>query len=125
MKKKRSVLKHFISESIIVAFIEHSRVTKSPPCPDRFKWREEVFTITKCLSEWKDYTRKDKMTHNMQPQHTQIAEQRGIWGVGRFYFEAKTDIDRNFRLYYDRASKNAHDRDGSWILLAELNQEIS
>jgi len=60
------------------------------------------------------------MARNMQPQHAEAASQHGSWGVGRFYFEVKTDTCQYFRLYYDRAPKDALDRDGHWVLLAEI-----
>lgn len=59
----------------------------------------------------------------MQPQHTQIASKRGSWGVGRTYFNVATKSGRLFRLYYDRAPKDALDREGQWILMAELNKK--
>lgn len=120
MRKQKAAPKHFIAESITVTFINDPKFLKSPRYPDSFIWREEVFSITKCLSEWKDFTRKDKMARNMQPQHAQVAKQRGSWGVGRFYFEVQTSVDRKFRLVYDRAPKDVQHRNGSWILLAEL-----
>ena len=58
----------------------------------------------------------------MQPQHAQIASSRGSWGVGKFYFDVQTEEGQFFRLYYDRSPKNAFDRKGHWILLAELTE---
>ena len=58
----------------------------------------------------------------MQPQHAAIASERGSWGVGKFFFDVQTENDRFFRLYYDRAPKDASDREGIWILLAELHE---
>jgi len=57
----------------------------------------------------------------MQPQHAEVAEKRGSWGVGRFYFDVQTQDARYFRLYYDRAPKNALNGLGEWVLLAELS----
>jgi len=58
----------------------------------------------------------------MQPQHAKVASQHGSWGVGKFYFDVLTQEDKFFRLYYDRTPKNAFDREGKWILLAELSK---
>jgi len=116
---KRPVTK-FISEPIIVCFSTPPVHTKKPPCPDQFTWRDEEFTITACLAQWTDFTRRGRMAKNMQPQHAQIASQRGSWGVGRFYFDVQTHNNRCFRLYYDRAPIDATDHLGSWFLLAEL-----
>jgi len=62
------------------------------------------------------------MSKNMQPQHAKVASQRGSWGVGKFYFDVLTQDNQVFRLYYDRAPKNAMDREGEWFLLAELSK---
>jgi hypothetical protein len=114
-------VKHFISEDITVHFDSPPLHPKSPPCPSGFTWRAEKVEITRCISEWKDFTRRGRMARNMQPQHAEVASNRGSWGVGRFYFEVETDKNQRFRLYFDRAPKDVFDRDGHWILLAELN----
>lgn len=57
----------------------------------------------------------------MQPQHAASASKHGSWGVGRFYFDVETKDGDFYRLYYDRAPKDATDRQGHWILLAELS----
>jgi hypothetical protein len=123
MEHKKLTVKHFIGEPVAVHFSSPPTHTKKPPCPDRFTWREENYQITFCRSAWKDFSRHGRMAQNMQPQHAQVASQRGSWGVGRFYFEVQTRAGRAFRLYYDRAPKNALDRKGQWILLAELTNE--
>ena len=79
--------------------------------------------MIKCFSEWKDFTRRGRMSKNMQPQHAKTASQRGSWGVGKFFYDVLTQDKQAFRLYYDRAPKNAYDREGEWILLAELSDE--
>ncbi len=114
-------LKHFISETITVQFDSPPLHPKSPPCPNGFSWRGSELRITKCLAESKDFSRKGRMARNMQPQHAEVATKRGSWGVGRFYFDVETDTNQRFRLYYDRAPKDAFDRDGHWVLLAELD----
>ena len=119
MEQKLTV-NHFIAESITPVFINPPARKKTPHCPDGFIWREHEFTIKHCFSEWQDYSRRGKMARNMQPQHAQTASQRGSWGVGKFYFEVQTEDDRLYRLYYDRAPADALDRQGNWILLAEL-----
>lgn len=120
MAEEKRVYKQFISEEVTVQYTSPPAQLKKPHCPDGFTWREDLFTITACLAEWQDFTRRGRMAKNMQPQHAQIASQRGSWGVGRFYFDVQTHNNRCFRLYYDRAPADAADRAGSWILLAEL-----
>ena len=122
MRSGKSTLKHFISEPITVDFSSPPIHLKSPPCPDRFTWREEIFVVDACLAEWKDFSRRGRMAQNMQPQHAQAAEKRGSWGVGRFYFDVDTKRGQRFRIYYDRAPKDAVERMGEWILLAELTE---
>jgi len=55
----------------------------------------------------------------MQPAHAQTASLRGSWGVGRFHFRVETECGRIFDLYYDRAPRDAFDREGAWFLLGE------
>jgi hypothetical protein len=72
------------------------------------------------LASWVDYERRGRMARNMQPQHARVAETRGSWGVGRFFFQVKVSDGRIFELYYDRAPKDADQRLGSWMLVSEL-----
>ena len=113
---------HFLSEQITIRFDSEPLHPKSPPCPNEFTWRETTYRIIRCLAEWSDFTRRGRSARNMQPQHAAIASDRGSWGVGRFYFDVETENQQRFRLYYDRAPKDAEDRGGHWIILAELEQ---
>jgi len=124
MATKKPKLIKFISEPVDVHFTSPPPYSKKPHCPDQFTWREESFLIAECLAQWTDFTRRGRMAKNMQPQHARVAAQRGSWGVGRYYFDVRTQNGRLFRLYYDRAPADASDREGAWILMAELsNQE--
>lgn len=123
--EKRLTVNHFIDGPIKPIFSTPPTRIKSPPCPDGFIWHDRTFTITQCLSEWHDFSRRGRMARNMQPEHAEIARQRGSWGVGRFYFEVQTEGNQAFRLYYDRAPVDALDRQGKWILLAELDWKDS
>ena len=129
MAQDKRTVNHFISEPITVHFVKPPSHTKKPHCPDQFNWRGEEWIITACLAEWVDYTRRGRMAKNMQPQHAQVASQRGSWGVGRFYFDVRSlqegyhnQAGCLFRLYYDRAPQDASDRTGHWVLLAELTR---
>jgi len=119
--EKRKV-KHFISEPISIQFDTPPLHAKSPPCPNGFTWREQEFKVVRCLAEWHDFNRRGRMARNMQPQHAASATRQGSWGVGRFYFDVVTENHSIYRLYYDRAPKDAADRYGHWVLLAELSQ---
>lgn len=119
---KTLTLKRYISEPVSVHFAVQPTHSKTPPCPDSFTWQGQEFHIKTCLYEWKDFSRRGRMAQNMQPQHAQTASKQGSWGVGKFYFDVQTEEDRYFRLYYDRAPKNAFDHRGVWILLAELGE---
>jgi len=122
MANNRPKIKNFICEPVSVGFSSPPALRKTPHCPDRFYWRDHEWCIIACISEWKDFTRRGRMAKNMQPQHAQVANEHGSWGVGRFYFDAQTQNGRIFRLYYDRAPEDSADRTGQWILLAELSQ---
>jgi hypothetical protein len=122
MSTDKLKVKHFLSEPITVRFDTDPLHPKSPPCPNEFTWRETPYRISRCLAEWSDFTRRGKFARNMQPQHAAVASKRGSWGVGRFFFDVETTKQQRFRLYYDRAPKDAEDRDGHWVLLAELEE---
>lgn len=121
MNPQKLPQKRFISEPITVCFTNEPQFSKRPPCPDSFTWKNEVLNIRSCLAEWKDFSRQDRMAKNMQPQHAQLASKKGSWGVGKFYFDVRVQDGRLFRIYYDRLPKNALDRKGQWMLLAELD----
>lgn len=129
MANRKPKLINFIAEPIKVQFSSPPAHMKKPHCPDRFFWRDEEWCIIACISEWKDFSRRGRMAKNMQPQHAQVASERGSWGVGRFYFDVLSKLEgsntqnrRCFRLYYDRAPLDATDRTGHWVLLAEIEQ---
>jgi hypothetical protein len=123
MNRQKLIVKHFHSEPIEVEFASPPTHTKSPPCPTIFTWQNKTYQITRCFNEWKDFERRGRMAHNMQPKHAEATSQHGSWGVGRFYFEVETMSEKIFRIYYDRAPKDAVERAGHWVLLAELTME--
>jgi hypothetical protein len=110
----------FIGEEVRASVVEGAGFEKRPVCPLGFVWRGETYVITECLKEWKDYTRRGKMSHNMRPTHLAAAAKRGSRGVGRHYFRVLTKGGRIFELYYDRAPRDTVDRGGSWHLVQEL-----
>jgi hypothetical protein len=120
MGTQKTKIQGFISEPIEVAFLTPPNYSKKPSCPHQFTHRGEVYRIIECTTKWQDFTRRRRMARNMQAQHAQTASKHGSWGVGRFYFDVKTEDGRLFRLYYDRSPKDAFDRSGEWTLLAEL-----
>jgi len=111
----------FIGESIDVTFDTQPILEKKPGCPDTFSWRGESFRIMEIISEWVDYKRSGRMARNMQPLHAAVAERRGSWGVGEFYFRVRTDGERIFDIYYDRSPKDVNHRKGEWFLYRELS----
>ena len=110
----------FIGESIAAEFDEPPLLEKKPGCPNRFIWRDQTDRVTGLLSEWVDFSRRGRAARNMQPQHAAVAEHRGSWGVGRYYFRVRTEEGRLFELYYDRAPKGSDQRKGAWFLVCEL-----
>ena len=111
----------FISEPIEVAFDEAPTLEKKPGCPDRFTWRGTTYCIVEMLREWHDYGRRDRMAHNMRPEHAATASGRGSWGVGRDYYRVCTEAGRVFELYYDRAPGRTGSRKGGWFLYREMD----
>lgn len=114
---------HFIGEPVEVGFDQPPALEKKPPCPTHFVWRGETYRVMEKLSEWFDYTRRGRAARNMQPQHAAVAAARGSWGVGRYYFQVRTESSQLFELYYDRAPKGSDQRKGAWFLVSELVEE--
>lgn len=110
----------FIGQEIQVGFDKKPSLEKKPPAPDRFEWEGKTFQVESVLSEWQDFGRRGRMTHNMRPHNAAKARRRGSWGVGRFYFRVLTECGRIFDLYYDRAPRNVEHRKGSWFLDREM-----
>jgi hypothetical protein len=110
----------FIDVEIEVSFDRPPVVTKKPDAPDGFHWGDEQYRVREVLSKWFDYRRRGDMARNMRLHNLREAERRGSWGVGRFYFRVRTEDDRVFDLYFDRAPKKAADRKGHWFLWREL-----
>jgi hypothetical protein len=110
----------FIGDPITVEFDKPPLFSKKPDCPARFHWQEATFVIAEVLEEWRDYRRRGRMGDNMRPEHAAVAEQRGSWGVGRYYFRVRTADGRIFELYYDRAPKDVDQRAGAWFLTREI-----
>ncbi len=115
----------YIGEVIRAEFDDVPKLEKNPTCPNRFTWRDQTYVIVELLSEWRDYGRRDRMAHNMRPEHAATAARRGSWGVGQIFFRVLTDSSRIFDLYYDRAPKNVRERKGDWRLYRELRCELS
>jgi len=61
------------------------------------------------------------MARNMRPEHTETAQKRGSWGVGKDYYRVVTDSGRIFDIYFDRAPKGVDNRKGAWFLFQELS----
>lgn len=108
----------FIGEPIQVEFDHPPVFLKSPGCPDRFLWQDELFVIGELLQQWLDFGRRGNMALNMRPENAVRAQKRGSWGVGRFYFRVRTAQGRVFDLYYDRSPRQH--RQGQWFLFREL-----
>ena len=113
----------FISEPIEPIFNKPPLFEKKPLCPDGFIWDGEEFRTVNLLREWKDFTRRGRMAHNMRPVNQRKAARRGSIGVGKFHFRIEVEGGRIFDLYYDRAVLNVDDNKGTWILHQELGEE--
>jgi hypothetical protein len=114
---------HFIAETIDVEFNVPLLREKTPTCPDRFIWRDQIYQVTETLAEWSDFTRRGRSERNMRPSHAELASGHGSLGVGRFFFRVRTQAERIFEIYYDRAPRDAGHRKGSWCLYRELGAE--
>lgn len=110
---------HFVGQPILVEFDHPPLFSKSPHCPQRIIWNEQLLTVIELVTEWRDYGRRGHMSDNMQPAHQSRAMQRGSWGVGRFFFHVRIMDGRELVIYYDRAP-DGRNRKGSWHLEREL-----
>ncbi len=113
----------YFGEIITVDFDKPMLFAKNPKCPDMFFWRGKEFHIAELLSQWQEFSRKGKYSHNMKDAHLQLAATRGSLGVGRFYFRVQTDDSRIFDIYYDRTIKNSIETGGFWVLFQELRSK--
>ena len=113
----------FINEEIEACYDFPPALEKKPGCPDWFVWRNEEHQIVELLSEWHDYQRRGRIARNMKPAHAATAERRGSWGVGQDYYRIRTNYDRIFEIYYDRAPQDANRRKGQWFVYRELKQQ--
>jgi len=116
---------HFIGESIEAGFDQPPALEKKPGCPNSFVWRGQTYRVVEMLSEWFDHTRRGRAARNTrsEPQHATVAATRGSWGVGRYYFQVRTERGQIFELYYDRAPKGSDKRKGAWFLVSELTTD--
>ncbi len=114
---------HFIDEPVTVIFEKPPTLEKKPGCPDAFTWNGRTYRVVELLAEWVDFQRRGRMARNMQPQHATVAQTRGSWGVGRYYFRVRTSAGRIFEIYYDRTPKDADIRKGSWFMVREFEEE--
>ena len=112
--------KRFISEKIEVQYDKPPLLEKTPDPPDGFTWDGHTYRIIEVLSQWRDFGRSGSMAHNMRPSSMKKALRRGSYGVGRFYFQVRTQSEQFFEIYYDRVVKSVDDRKGEWVLLREL-----
>jgi len=110
----------FIGDPITVEWDNPPLLEKKPTCPDRIIWHGEILQVVQKMAEWRDYQRRGRMGMNMRPANLHRAQQRGSWGVGRFYFRVLVADGRTFELYYDRAAQDSDRRKGSWHLKQEL-----
>jgi hypothetical protein len=115
--------KRFINEAVEAFFEQAPALEKKPGPPAGFIWRGERFVIVEILSEWHDYQRRGRMNRNMQPKHASAAELRGSWGVGQDYYRVRTQDERVFDIYYDRAPKDVDRRKGAWFLDREMSEQ--
>ena len=113
----------FINEQIEVQYNSPPVLEKKPGCPNGFVWQANRFTISEVLSEWHDYERRGHMGKNMKPANARKAIKRGSWGVGQDYYRIRTEQNRVFEIYYDRAPKNVNHRKGEWFIYRELVED--
>jgi hypothetical protein len=111
----------FIDEKIEAQFDASPLLSKISGCPDGFIWRGQAYRVVELIQERHDYHRRGRMARNMMPQHSEVAEGRGSWGVGRDYYRVRVESGDIFEVYYDRAPKDAGHRQGEWFLYLQVN----
>lgn len=112
----------FHSEPITVKFEGEPLLEKKTGAPDAFVWRGTLYSIVSVENEWHDYDIRGKMEKLYHQKRGNSPEMRsrkgGSWGVGKDYYEVKTDSGEIFVIYYDRQPKKS--KKGEWILLKRV-----
>jgi len=110
------------SEPITVKFENEPLFEKKSGVPDSFVWRGKSYLIVSVENEWHNCDIRGKMEKLYYQKRGSAPELRprkgGSWGVGRDYYEVKTDTSEIFVIYYDRQPKKS--KKGEWILLKKV-----
>ncbi len=110
------------SEPISVKFRDEPLVEKKPGAPDAFIWRGKTYTIISVEREWHNYEIRGKMEKFYGQRRGNAPEmgprKRGSWGIGKDYYQVKTDSGEIFVIYYDR--QPAKSNKGQWVLLQKV-----
>ena len=75
----------YIGKTITVGFNKAAVFIKKPVYPDIFSWNGETFYVAELISQWHDFKRKGKYSHNMKDAHLERANMKESLGVGRFF----------------------------------------
>lgn len=92
---------HFYTETITVEHDATPQFSKKPHCPDRFKWRGEIWEIVDIKREWR------KSSH--------LSRTKQYVGLARIYFRVTVANGRQFDIYFDPKGK-----EGVWIMSKEV-----
>lgn len=112
----------FYSEPITVEFKNEPLLEKKPGFPDAFVWRGKTYSIVSVEREWHDYEIRGKTEEFYSQRRGNAPEMKprtkGSWGVGKDYYQVKTNTGEVFVIYYDRQPTKSEK--GQWILLKKV-----
>jgi hypothetical protein len=116
----------FYAEEIEVRFDREPVLEKRPGMPAAFSWRGREYLIVELLREWHDYRQRGKSAAFYEKERgsyrAKSAQRKGSWGVGRDFYQVRTDSGEIFEIYYDRAPKGRQ-RIGQWVLFRRMDEE--
>ena len=114
----------FYAEEIDVRFDQEPALEKRPGLPAAFCWRGTEYVIVDLLKEWHDYRQRGKSAAFYEKERgsyrAKSAQRKGTWGVGRDFYQVRTDSGEIFEIYYDRAP-TGRQRIGQWVLYRRMN----
>ena len=97
----------FISEAIVplAGSAESGAMARGEPgLPDRFTWRDEVYSVVEVLSKWKE---SGSCRHGSGERY-----------LRKHWYKIRTDAGQVMTIYFERQARSAKQRKERWWLYA-------
>jgi hypothetical protein len=102
------MVEEFISEAIqpVAETMDAARMaTGGPGLPGQFRWRSQIVRITQVINTWRE----------TGPCHHGSGEQY----VRKHWFEVSTDSGVKMKIYFQRQSRSANQKNRWWLFSIE------